>query len=109
MRKTRSILQQPNLTPFQPEEFRPGADAQSDASLLQAAGQIATTIFHPVGTAKMGLASDRTAVVSPRLQVHGLDNLWIGDASVFPLIPSGNTHAPTVMVAERLADWLLNA
>ena len=109
MRKTRSILQQPNLRPFQPEEFRPGADAQSDASLLQAAGHIATTIFHPVGTAKMGLASDRTAVVSPRSQVHGLDNLWIGDASVFPLIPSGNTHAPTVMVAERLADWLLNA
>ena len=108
MRMTRSILQQPNLAPFQPEEYRPGADAQSDAALLHAASEIATTIFHPVGTAKMGLVSDRTAVVSPRLDVHGLDNLWIADASIFPVIPSGNTHAPTVMVAERLADWLIN-
>ncbi|MGA1206204.1 MAG: choline dehydrogenase [Gammaproteobacteria bacterium] len=107
MRQTRALMEHPLLAEFGPEEWKPGRQVDSDAEFLNAAGQIASTIFHPVGTAKMGVASDPTAVVSPRLQVHGLDNLWVGDASVFPTIPSGNTHAPTVMIAERLADWLL--
>ena len=73
---------------------------------MKAAGDVATTIFHPVGTAKMGPDTDPMAVVSERLEVHGISGLYIADASIMPTITSGNTHAPAVMIAERLADWL---
>jgi choline dehydrogenase len=106
MRKTRELMAHEGLHPFAPAEHKPGPSIQSDAELLQAAGEIATTIFHPVGTAKMGSSDDPDAVVSHRLKVHGLDNLYIADASVMPNITSGNTHAPVVMIAERLAEWL---
>lgn len=106
MRKTRELMAHEGLHPFAPTEHKPGPSIQSDAELLKAAGEIATTIFHPVGTAKMGSADDPDAVVSHRLNVHGLDNLYIADASVMPNITSGNTHAPVVMIAERLAEWL---
>jgi choline dehydrogenase len=76
--------------------------------LIAAAGDIASTIFHPVGTCKMGPDSDPMAVVNDRLQVHGLQNLRVVDASVMPTIVSGNTNAPTLMIAERAAVWLLD-
>ena len=78
---------------------------QSDEALAKAAGDIATTIFHPVGTCKMG--SDDTAVVDPRLKVHGLDGLRVADASVMPAITSGNTNSPTLMIAEKGAAMML--
>ena len=106
IRRTRELMRHPELNSFAPVEHKPGAELTSDTELLQAAGDIATTIFHPVGTAAMGNENDPNAVVSHRLQVHGLDNVFIADASVMPYITSGNTHAPVVMIAERLADWL---
>lgn len=106
MRKTRELMQDQALVPFGPSELKPGADIQSDEALLKAAGDLATTIFHPVGTAKMGDERDPMAVVSHDLKVHGVDNLYIADASIMPTITSGNTHAPTVMIAERLSEWL---
>jgi choline dehydrogenase len=94
------------MTNFSPEEFAPGAGVESDAALAEAAGRIATTIFHPVGTARMGTVGDQNAVVDPTLRVRGLENVMIADASVMPRIISGNTHAPVVMIAERAADLL---
>jgi choline dehydrogenase len=78
-----------------------------EAALVRAAGDIGTTIFHPVGTAKMGPAADPMAVVDARLRVHGIDALRVVDASVMPTITSGNTNAPTLMIAERAAEWIL--
>jgi choline dehydrogenase len=103
LRVTRRIVAQPALKPFSPVEFLPGEAAHSDddASLLKAAGDIGTTIFHPVGTAKMGLPSDPMAVVDERLRVLGLDRLRVIDASVMPTITSGNTNSPTIMIAEK--------
>jgi len=95
------------LRPHQPEEFMPGPHLQSDAELLQAAGQIGTTIFHPIGTCKMGRADDATAVVDPQLRVRGIDRLRVIDASVMPTITSGNTNAPTIMIAERGSRMIL--
>ena len=107
LRLTRRIVAQTKaLRPFEPEEFLPGPQFQSEAELMQAAGNIGTTIFHPVGTCKMGPASDTTAVVSPGLEVHGLEGLSIIDASIMPTITSGNTNTPTVMIAERGARLL---
>ena len=80
--------------------------SQSDEELAEAAGRIATTIFHPVGTARMGPKDDRMAVVDPRLAVRGIGGVTIADASVMPKIVSGNTHAPVVMIAERAATFL---
>ena len=80
---------------------------QTDAELAQLAGDIGTTIFHPVGTAKMGPASDPGAVVDARLRVHGIEGLRVVDASVMPTITSGNTNSPTLMIAERGAEWVL--
>ena len=95
------------LTPFEPEELKPGPDIQSDEELLDAAGNLGTTIFHPVGTCKMG--SDPMAVVDDRLRVHGIDGLRVIDASIMPTITSGNTNAPTVMIAEKGARFILGS
>ena len=82
------------------------AEAQSDAELAAAAGRIGTTIFHPVGTCRMGLLGDPQAVVDAELKVQGLRGLRIADASVMPRITSGNTNSPTLMIAERAAEWI---
>jgi choline dehydrogenase len=107
LRVTRRIVAQPAFQRFQPEEYRPGAQYQTDEDLVRLAGEIGTTIFHPVGTCKMGQADDPTAVVDTRLRVRGVAGLRVVDASVMPTIPSGNTNAPTLMLAERAAQWVL--
>ena len=101
---TRKIMQAQALARFNPVEFKPGSELQSEDELINAARDLGTTIFHPVGTCKMG--SDLDAVVDDRLNVHGIDNLRIADASVMPTITSGNTNAPTVMIAERASDFI---
>ena len=101
VRITRAIVAQAALAPYHPVEFRPGPELASDAELAVAAGRIATTIFHPVGTAAMG--SGARAVVDAQLQVHGVGRLRVADASVMPTITSGNTNAPTMMIAEKAA------
>jgi len=108
IRLTRRIVAQPALARFHPAEYLPGATAAADdeQSLVEAAGNIGTTIFHPVGTAKMGLASDPLMVVDERLRVAGVDRLRVIDASVMPTITSGNTNAPTMMIAEKGAALL---
>ncbi len=105
VRVTRRIVSMPALQKYKPEEFRPGPDIDGDEALAKAAGEIATTIFHPVSTCKMG--SDDMAVVDHRLRVRGIDGLRIADASVMPTITSGNTNAPTLMIAEKGAAMLL--
>jgi choline dehydrogenase len=92
------------MAPHRPQEFRPGAHVQSEEQLVRAAGDIATTIFHPVGTARMG--SDPPAVVDERLRVHGVEGLRVIDAAVMPTITSGNTNAPTMMIAEKGAQMV---
>lgn len=100
----RRLMQTRRMREFKPEEFKPGADIQDPADLANAAGDIATTIFHPVGTAKMG--SDAMAVVDSELRVHGIDALRVADCSIMPTIVSGNTHAPAVMIAEKAAGLM---
>ena len=107
IRLVRKIVEQPALKRYSPEEFLPGAQLTTDAELMKAAGDIGTTIFHPVGTAKMGLAGDRNAVVDERLRVVGVEGLHVIDASVMPNITSGNTNSPTMMIAEKGAAMLL--
>ncbi len=109
LRLARNIVAQPALGRFQPEEFKPGVEYQSDDELARLAGDIATTIFHPVGTARMGRSSDPMAVVDPQLRVIGIDGLRVVDASVMPAITSGNTNAPTLMIAEKAARWILDS
>jgi choline dehydrogenase len=104
LRLTRKIVAAPALRAFAPEEFKPGAQFQSDAELAQAAGDIGTTIFHPVGTCKMG--NDALAVVDSRLRVHGIARLRVVDASIMPTITSGNTNSPTIMIAEKASDMI---
>jgi choline dehydrogenase len=110
LRLTRRIVAQPALAPYQPSEVKPGVQFQSDAELATLAGDIGTTIFHPVGTAKMGPRvgplADAMAVVDARLRVHGIQALRVVDASVMPTITSGNTNSPTLMIAERAAGWI---
>jgi choline dehydrogenase len=106
LRLTRRIAAQPALARYEPQEFMPGANFQTDAELAEAAGDVGTTIFHPVGTCKMGLASDRAAVVDSRLRVHGIERLRVVDASIMPTITSGNTNSPTLMIAERGSDMI---
>jgi choline dehydrogenase-like flavoprotein len=108
IRLTRRIAAQPALAPFHPAEYLPGTKVRDDdeQALLRAAGDIGTTIFHPVGTAKMGLASDPMMVVDDRLRVAGIERLRVIDASVMPAITSGNTNAPTMMIAEKGAALL---
>jgi choline dehydrogenase-like flavoprotein len=103
IRLTRRIAAQPALAPFHPAEYLPGPAVRDDdeRALVKAAGDIGTTIFHPVGTAKMGLDSDPLTVVDERLRVAGIERLRVIDASVMPTITSGNTNAPTTMIAEK--------
>ncbi len=105
IRLTRRICAAPALARFQPQEFRPGPEHQNDEELARAAGTIGTTIFHPVSTCRMG--TDDLAVVDPSLKVYRLDALRVVDASVMPAITSGNTNAPTIMIAEKGADMIL--
>lgn len=107
LRLTRRIVAQQALDRYRPEEFRPGPDIDLDEDLATAAGDISTTIFHPVGTCKMG--SDDRAVVDDQLRVHGLEGLRVVDASVMPAITSGNTNSPTLMIAEKAADLIKQA
>ena len=104
IRLTRRIAAAPALARFEPQEFKPGREFESDEELARAAGDIGTTIFHPVGTAKMG--RDDLAVVDARLRVRGIERLRVADASVMPSITSGNTNAPTMMIAEKAADMI---
>jgi choline dehydrogenase len=109
IRVARGIVRQPALTPYRPVEYLPGetvAPDNDDAALVKAAGDIGTTIFHPVGTAKMGRDSDPLAVVDERLRVIGLDRLRVVDASIMPTITSGNTNSPTIMIAEKGAAMI---
>jgi choline dehydrogenase-like flavoprotein len=108
IRVTRRLMRQPAMQPYHPEEYLPGPSVgDDDASLAKAAGDIGTTIFHPVGTAKMGLPSDPHAVVDERLRVMGLQGLRVIDASVMPTITSGNTNTPTIMIADKAAGMVL--
>jgi choline dehydrogenase len=104
IRLARRIVAQPALQRFRPEEFKPGPSFASDKELAKAAGDIATTIFHPIGTCKMGV--DDLAVVDPRLKVRGIEGLRVIDASIMPTITSGNTNSPTIMVAEKGAEMI---
>nr|WP_070958815.1 GMC family oxidoreductase N-terminal domain-containing protein [Hyphomonas sp. Mor2] len=103
IRVTRRLMQQPALAPFKPDEYLPGL-SYSDKDLARAAGEIGTTIFHPVGTAKMGPADDPLAVTNADLEVHGVSGLRVIDASVMPTITSGNTNTPTIMIAAKGAE-----
>ncbi len=106
LRQVRHIAAQPALARYKPSEWKPGAQYQSDEELAKLAGDIANTIFHPVGTAKMGRDDDPTAVVDSRLRVRGVDGLRVVDASIMPTITSGNTNSPTLMIAEKAARWI---
>jgi choline dehydrogenase len=107
IRLARRIVAAEPLRRYRPQEYKPGRDLQSDAELEAAAGDIGTTIFHPVGTAKMGARDDRLAVLDERLRVRSLPGLRVADASAMPLITSGNTAAPTMMIAEKAAEMIL--
>lgn len=107
LRIARSIMTQPALHGYGPFEYLPGARYQSDDELAQVAGDIASTIFHPVGTARMGQAGDPNAVVDSHLRVIGVKGLRVVDASVMPTITSGNTNSPTLMIAEKASRWIL--
>ena len=105
IRLTRRIMAQAPLARFRPEEFKPGPELQSDSELAKGAGDIASTIFHPVGTARMG--ADSRAVVDARLRVKGVAGLRVVDASIMPRITSGNTQAPVIMIAEKAAEMIV--
>ncbi|KJZ17186.1 GMC family oxidoreductase [Loktanella sp. S4079] len=107
LRQVREIMSKPAMQPYTPEEYKPGPQYQSDDDLAKLAGDIANTIFHPVGTVKMGLAEDETAVLDPHLRLKGVSGLRVVDASVMPEITSGNTNSPTLMIAEKAARWIL--
>jgi choline dehydrogenase len=106
LRLTRRIAAQAALAPYSPRELKPGVQFETDDALSRLAGDIGTTIFHPVGTCKMGRDGDPLAVLDARLRVRGVGGLVVADASVMPTITSGNTNAPTLMIAERAAQWL---
>ncbi|CAA9443180.1 MAG: 3-hydroxypropionate dehydrogenase DddA, flavin-containing, partial [uncultured Ramlibacter sp.] len=107
LRLTRRIVAQPALAKYQPQEWRPGVQYQSDEELARLAGDIATTIFHPVGTTKMGRDDDPMAVLDSQLRVRGVAGLRVVDAGAMPTITSGNTNSPILMMAERAAEWVL--
>ena len=114
LRLTRRIVAQPALAPYRPEEYKPGTQFQTDAELAHLAGDIATTIFHPAGTTRMGRPDDPMAVVDARLRVRDgrggtIAGLRVVDAGVMPTIPSGNINSPTLMIAEKAARWIREA
>jgi len=106
LRLTRRIVAQPALARYAPVEIKPGIQFETDDELAKLAGDIGTTIFHPVGTCKMGRDGDPLAVLDARLALRGVAGLRVADASAMPSITSGNTNAPTLMLAERAAAWL---
>ncbi|MBF6632306.1 MAG: GMC family oxidoreductase N-terminal domain-containing protein [Comamonas sp.] len=106
LRVTRRIVSQPALAAYQPEEYKPGLQYQTDEELARLAGDIATTIFHPVGTTKMGHKNDPMAVLDSQLRVRGIAGLRVVDAGAMPTITSGNTNSPTLMMAEKAAQWI---
>nr|WP_299380055.1 GMC family oxidoreductase N-terminal domain-containing protein [uncultured Halomonas sp.] len=108
LRQVREIVAQPALAKYQPEEWRPGVQYQTDEELTRLAGDIASTIFHPVGTVKMGRDDDPFAVLDSRLKVRGIQGLRVVDASIMPTITSGNTNSPTLMIAEKAARWIIS-
>lgn len=107
LRVTRRIVAQPALARYQPQEWKPGVQFESDEDLARLAGDIATTIFHPVGTTKMGRDGDPMAVLDSQLRVRGIAGLRVVDAGAMPTITSGNTNSPTLMLAERAAEWIV--
>jgi len=106
IRLTRRIVAQPALRPYSPAEFLPGPQYETDEELAKAAGDVGTTIFHPVGTCKMGPATDPQAVVDAQLKVHGIERLRVVDSAIMPTITSGNTCSPTIMIAEKAAQMI---
>ncbi|MBC7378453.1 MAG: GMC family oxidoreductase N-terminal domain-containing protein [Burkholderiaceae bacterium] len=106
LRVTRRIAAQPALAKYKPQEWKPGVQFETDEELARLAGDIATTIFHPVGTTKMGTDDDPMAVVDSQLRVRGVSGLRVVDAGVMPTITSGNTNSPTLMIAEKAAQWI---
>ena len=100
------MLESETFKKYEPEEYRPGSHITDDEELVKAASDHAQTIFHPVGTCKMGKGDE--AVVNDKLQAHGIQNLRVVDASIMPNITSGNTNAPTIMIAEKASDMILN-
>ena len=99
------MLETKTFKKYEPEEYRPGIHIKEDEELVKAGSDYTQTIFHPVGTCKMG--HDENAVVDDRLKVHGIENLRVVDASIMPNITSGNTNAPTIMIAEKASDMIL--
>jgi choline dehydrogenase len=106
IRLTRRIVGQSALARFKPTEIKPGMTGDTEEALARAAGEIGTTIFHPVGTCKMG--NDDRAVVDANLRVHGVQGLRVADASIMPTITSGNTNSPTLVIAEKAAQLMLS-
>ena len=104
VQQARALMRMPAMAKYAPEEFLPGPSCETDADLLRGVGDIASTIFPPVGTTRMG--SDSMAVVDAELRVHGIDGLRVVDAGVMPTITSGNTASPTVMIAEKAAAFI---
>ena len=100
------ILESKTFKKYAPEEFRPGLENQTDEEIISAASEHVQTIFHPVGTCRMG--NDSSAVVDDTLKVHQIENLRVVDASIMPNITSGNTNAPTIMIAEKAADMIIS-
>ena len=107
IRLTRRIMAADAMKRYNPSEFLPGPGPDTEEALAQAAGNVGTTIFHPIGTCRMGQANDPMAVVDEQLRFHGIQGLRVADASVMPTITSGNTNSPTLMIAERAAEWIL--
>jgi len=107
LKLVREILQAEPFDAYRGDEVSPGTDVQSDAELIEHIRASAESLYHPVGTCKMG--TDEMAVVDDRLAVHGIDGLRVVDASIMPTITSGNTDAPTTMIAEKAADYVLDA
>ena len=108
LRLTRRIVAQPALAAYHPEEYLPGPQINGDDELLRACADIANTIFHPVGTARMGRTNDAAAVVDSHLRVRGIAALRVVDASIMPAVTSGNTNSPTLMIAEKAARWIVS-
>ena len=107
LRLTRRIMEAPAWAAYEPTEYAPGPEHATDQALARESGRIGTSIFHPVGTCRMGVAADRGAVVDARLRVHGIAGLRVADASIMPNITSGNTNSPAIMIGEKAASMLL--